>query len=355
MNDTVDETTSKDRTPVPQPAEGGPVLSEDEVSALLSGVESGAIEVHSAEGPRYATVTAFEIPRRSRIATRSLPKLELLNGRFAERLSGRTQQVLDTEIDIRCISIRSLAFGDVVENDTAPGIAVEFGAAPLPGSGALTIDSELVSRLVELFFGGSGNEPRPASHDGFTPGIVRVVDAYARIVFEALKTTWASFHPIDPKPSRIESGINLLSIADEADAVVQAVFEFSFGDCDGALSMLLPEQMLASLMPRLRGETRRADPGIDQRWAAALREGLPGVSVRLSTRVGQATMSLRDLICLEPGDIIGIDSPTEATILANDVGLLRGRYGVHGGRNAVAATGWISYDDHTTREATHGK
>ena len=39
------------------------VLTDDEVDALLDGVESGEVEVQSAQGPRYASVTPFELPR----------------------------------------------------------------------------------------------------------------------------------------------------------------------------------------------------------------------------------------------------------------------------------------------------
>ena len=47
---------------------------------------------------------------------------------------------------------------------------------------------------------------------------------------------------------------------------------------------------------------------------------------------------------LSPGDIIEIERPQEATVLARDVRLLRGRLGVHCGRNAVETIGWIGGD-----------
>ena len=52
-----DETNSQQNAPENEST--GAVLSEDEVNALVSGVESGEIEVHSAAGPRYAVVRGF--------------------------------------------------------------------------------------------------------------------------------------------------------------------------------------------------------------------------------------------------------------------------------------------------------
>ena len=141
---------------------------------------------------------------------------------------------------------------------------------------------------------------------------------------------------------RIETALSLLSIADETDRVIRSSFEISFGERATGLTLLMPRKALASLMPVFKGSNATSDPDRDKAWAETIRSSLPDVSVDLSTRVGEATLSLGQLITLAPGDIINIDSPIAATILANDVRLLGGRFGVCAGRNAVAATHWIS-------------
>ena len=83
--------------------------------------------------------------------------------------------------------------------------------------------------------------------------------------------------------------------------------------------------------------------------------GLADVAVNLSTNVGYADMTLRDLISLEPGDIIDINNPSVATILVQDVALLEGRFGVHAGQNAVETTRWLHPDQNDIkRDGTHG-
>ena len=49
----------------------------------------------------------------------------------------------------------------------------------------------------------------------------------------------------------------------------------------------------------------------------------------------QAQISLRELVRLSPGDIIPIEAPQQVTLLAGDVPLYRGRFGVSQGRNAL--------------------
>ena len=61
------------------------------------------------------------------------------------------------------------------------------------------------------------------------------------------------------------------------------------------------------------------------------------MDAELETRaiLAQAQISLRELVRLSPGDIIPIEPPQQVTLLAGDVPLYRGRFGVSQGRNAL--------------------
>ncbi len=319
-----------------------PVLNEDEVAALINGVENGDVEVHSATGPRYATVKSFDVPKRSRISTRSLPKLDALNERLADRLRIRSEELLTIELGIEAVPTSMARFGELIEHETSSLAAIEFSAEPLAGRGALTIDSDLVGRLVDLFFGGSQNETSDAASDILTPGILRVIEVFSKLVLDALQATWEPLFAFEAKSVTTESNLSLLNIADESDSVVRSRFDFDIDGQVGALEILLPEKMIEGLMPVLRGNHREPNPAQDQLWADCLQGAMPGVVVNLSTTTGHAQMSLGDLICLEPGDIITISDPTNATVLANSVSLMSGRFGVHAGQNAVATQAWLS-------------
>ncbi len=331
------------------------VLTDDEVDALLDGVDSGEVEVQSAKGPHYASVTPYEIPPRSRIATKNFPRLELLNEKFAENLRKRTQQLLNCELGLGCSAIASSLFGDIRGRQANILVAVEFAAPPLPGHGAIVFGTELVHQLVELFFGGGGSEPKEPGIGGFTLGELRVTHAYSNIILATLKNVWEPIQAIDPEQLKTESSISLLNIADDTDPVIKSTFDFSFEEHAGTLHLLLPNAMVETLLPLFRGSDRKEDPAQDEMWADTIRTSLTDIGVSLSTNVGHASMTLGELICLEPGDIINIDSPRIATIFAQNVPLLEGRFGVHGGRNAVEATEWLGADPKKPkRDGTHG-
>ena len=256
------------------------ILSDDEVDALLDGVESGEVEVHSADGPRYASVTAHDIPRRSRIASKCFPRLELLNEKFAERLKKRTQQLLHCDMGLSCSETANASFGDICGQHADVLVAVEFAAPPLNGHGAIVFGADLVHQLVELFFGGAGSEPKSPGLGGFTLGEHRVIHAYSNIVLDTLQEIWEPILAIKPERLKTESSINSLNIANETDQVIRNTFDFSFEEHDGALQLLLPNTMVETLLPLFKGVDRKVDQAQDDMWADAIRTGLTDINVR---------------------------------------------------------------------------
>ncbi len=331
------------------------VLTNDEVGALLDGVESGEVEVHSTDGSRYASVAPYDIPQRSRIVSNSFPKLELLNEVFAENLRRRAQQLLHCELGLACSETTNAPLGVICDDLSDMHVAVQFVAPPLPETGAIVLSAELVHQLVEIFFGGTGSEPKEPGLGGFTLGELRVTYAFSNLVLETLKEVWEPVRSIEPEQTKTESSVGSLNIAGETGPVIKSVFEFSFEEHEGSLHLLLPNAMVEPLLPLFKGTDRKVDTVQDEMWQETISTSLAGIDVNLSTNVGHATMTLGELICIEPGDIVSIDSPRIATIFAQKVPLLKGRFGVHLGRNAVEAMQWFNADSvKSTRDGTHG-
>lgn len=316
------------------------VLSDEEVGALLEGVESGEVEVHSASGPHLASVRPFELPSRSRLASKRYPRLEQLNDRLAERLADRAEQVLQCPLGVSCRETLSTSLESMPERNRQPVIAVQFSASPLQGDGAVLLEAELVAQLVERYFGGSADGGGEKA-GRFTPGEIRVSETFCRLILATLKDVWQPLKAIDPVPVRTESALALLDIAADSAMVLKSSFDVSFADQDSAIHLILPHVMLAPHLDYLKGVDRTADPAKDQVWSETIRTALSDIGVGLTVTVGSVEMTLRELVRLEPGDVISIDDPKTATIQAQGVPLMQARFGVHAGCNAVEARRWL--------------
>ena len=67
-------------------------------------------------------------------------------------------------------------------------------------------------------------------------------------------------------------------------------------------------------------------------------------NVSVSSLVGDAELTLRDIANLKPGDIIDIEDPRNGRLVAGEVAVLEGRFGVHDGCYAMETTRWLSQD-----------
>ena len=70
-------------------------------------------------------------------------------------------------------------------------------------------------------------------------------------------------------------------------------------------------------------------------WAPSLGTALQDAQLDTRAVLAEAKISLRELVRLTPGDIIPIEAPQQVTLLAGEVPLYQGRFGISQGRNAL--------------------
>jgi len=117
--------------------------------------------------------------------------------------------------------------------------------------------------------------------------------------------------------------------------VVVAKFNVEFGARSGRIDWLLPDAMLSGVRDALAGDGGAAPVRKQEAWAPVLTNALQDAQLDTRAVLAQAQISLRELVSLSPGDIIPIEAPQQVTLLAGDVPLYRGRFGISQGRNAL--------------------
>lgn len=318
------------------------VLTDDEKNALLDGVSSGAVEVQSSDGTRYADVKPFELPKRSMIRTNSFPRLQMLNQQLAERLGRFTEAQLHCDVRIETGRIRLQPFAECLAPGGVQPAVCTFKAEPLDGHGVILIDPEAIARLVEGFFGGSGNELVSRQAKALTAGELSVCKLFGNAVLSMVQDVWEPVIELVPEYVSLEAGTELVTTIAETDPVISTMFDIEFPEGRGGFEILWPVSMVTSLIPVFDGQKRDRDAAEDARWHRAIKARLPDANISLSGTVGHARLPLKSLATLKPGDVIDIDSPRSATVFAKNVAVLNGLFGVIAGRNAIEANGWIA-------------
>ena len=108
-----------------------------------------------------------------------------------------------------------------------------------------------------------------------------------------------------------------------------------FAARSGGIDWFLPEALLAPVRETLAAAGGQSTVRKQEAWAPALTWGCKDAELDTRAILAETQISLRELVRLAPGDIIPIEAPQQVTLLAGDVPLYRGRFGVSQGRNAL--------------------
>ncbi len=318
-----------------------PVLTDEEKGALLDGMSSGEIEVHSSNGPQYAEVREFEIGPRSRIVSNSYPRLLGVNAQLASRLGKQVEQMLNAPTEIASMGVTNCTFNEFLEANSGLSLVIEFTAEPLQGTALIHAGAPMIGHLVETFFGGDGNDSPHEADTFFTAGEINVGRLFASSLLAAMKDVWAPLAAIEPALTSVHQATDVIEGIDSGDSVIVCNFDITVGERQEDFRILWPLSTVAPLVPVFEGQKRERDAAEDARWEKALRSGVIDSVIDIATTVGHTGMTLGEVAELSPGDVITISNPQHGMLLASKVAVIEGRFGVHDGHYAIETGNWL--------------
>ncbi|HUE09467.1 MAG TPA: FliM/FliN family flagellar motor switch protein [Steroidobacteraceae bacterium] len=295
-------------------------ISPEEVSALL-------------ERNRADTVRPYDFAAQ-RINRTQLPMLEIIAKSFAERATGSLSGLLGRDANVQFSSIESVRAVDLQPTLPMPASVAVVRLKPLAGFAFVCVDPSLLLALLDGFFGGSGRAATDAQA-AIAPAAQRFLALLLRSMSADFTAAWTPVSPLELELVKQEINPRLLQLGGPQDSLIVAKFNVEFGARSGRIDWLLPENVLAPIREALVSDGGKPPARKQEAWAPELRTALQDAMVETRAILTQAQISLRELVRLTPGDIIPIEAPQHVTLLAGEVPLYRGRFGVSQGRNAL--------------------
>lgn len=313
-------------------AKAASAISDEEVSALL---EKGGSETLSSGEPlrpgEHARLRDFIAPRINR--TR-LPMLEILSRTFAGHMGSSLSSLLGREASVEFTALDSAKTGEIQAALPVPGSLAIVRLKPLPGLAFVSVEPSLLLALLDGYFGGSGRIAGD-SQAVTGPTAQRFLVLLLRSFAADLSVAWAPVTPLELELVKQETNPSLLNLGDPLGSILAVRFTVEFAAHSGRMDWLLPETLVAPIRETLGSEGGGTPVRNSENWAPALCTALQEAELEARAILAQAQISLRELVCLAPGDIVPIDAPQYVTLLAGEVPLYRGRFGVSQGRNSL--------------------
>jgi len=296
------------------------ILEQDEVDALLRGLSGGDVETETEIPEDDTGVVAFDLANQDRIIRGRMPVLEIVNDRFARLCTNALANTMRKRVDINPISIDMSKFGDFMRSLPVPTSISIFKMDPLRGNALLVVDSRLVFALVENFFGGAGSQPKVEGRD-FTPIEQAIVERVVKIALANMEESWKPVHEVHVELVRTEVNPQFAAIVPPSDVVIVITFEVELENAIGSLIVCLPYATMEPIRSKLHASFQSERLEVDHVWINRFKERLMETPVELVVRMGRTTISGRQLLYLQEGDIILLDTDEDEMLEAEVEGV----------------------------------
>ena len=256
--------------------------------------------------------TRYDFGRHDRIPKDHIRSLQFLYDRFARNLRTSLSAYLRVSTEVGLESVEQMAYADFVTGSPESTAFYAVGVEPVSGRAGLEVSPTAAYAMIDRMLGGRGESI--AVNRALTDIEQRVVDNVVNLILEQMTEEWRGIGKVTFTIKRREARAEMLQIAAPNDAVVTLRLSVKLGECDGALNLCLPAEVLEEL-----------GSGFDDRWRSRGYEESVNVDrrplyenlsrVELPTDVVLETpLRTSDLLQLSEGDVLSLGVPDHAPV-----------------------------------------
>lgn len=296
------------------------VLAQDEVDALLRGLQGGDIETEQDVPLNEDGIVSFDLANQDRIIRGRMPVLEIVNDRFARLCTNALSNVVRKRVELNPISIDMTKFGEFMRSLPVPTSINIFKMDPLRGNAIMIVDSRLVFALVENVFGGASSQPKIEGRE-FTRIEQAVVDKIVKIALDNMEESWRPVHDVKLELIRSEINPQFAAIVPPSDVVVVISFEVELDTSLGSMIICLPYATIEPIRSKLHASFQTERLEVDHAWVARLKERLLETPVELKVHFGDTTITGNQLLRMQVGDVLVLDTDVEDLLTCTVAGV----------------------------------
>ncbi|TCJ13471.1 flagellar motor switch protein FliM [Parasulfuritortus cantonensis] len=309
------------------------ILSQEEVDALLRGVTGEPEEATEEEGA--GGVRSYDIGRQERIVRGRMPTLEIINERFARNFRIGLFNLIRRTAEISVGPVSVIKYSEFVRNLIVPTNLNLIHMPPLRGTALFVFDPNLVFLVVDNLFGGDGRYHMRVEGRDFTLAEQRIIRKMLDVVFEEYGKAWEPIHPVQLEYVRSEMNTQFANIATPTEVVVVSTFNIELGTSGGDFHICMPYSMIEPMRDQLTSTMQADRAEADERWVTEMSLQVQDAEVELVAHLGQADITLRQILDLKVGDVISLDLPEAVVAEVDGVPLFECHYGQKNGQLAL--------------------
>lgn len=285
------------------------VLSQDEIDQLLTAISTGDVEPEDTrQVAERKNIRIWDFRRPDKFSKEQIRTVSFMHETFARLTTTSLATQLRSMVHVHVASVDQLTYEEFLRSIPSPTALAVINMDPLTGSAILEIDPAITFTVIDRLFGGPGEGAK----------ISRELSEIERAVMESIivrilgnmREAWSQVIDLRPRLGQIETNPQFVQIVPPTEMVVLVTLETKVEEVEGMMNFCVPYLTIEPIISKLSAQywyssVRR---GATTENLNVLRDRLAGIGVPLVAEVGDITLSMKDVMALQPGNVIRLSN-----------------------------------------------
>ena len=285
------------------------VLSQDEIDQLLTAISTGDVEPEDTrQVAERKNIRIWDFRRPDKFSKEQIRTVSFMHETFARLTTTSLATQLRSMVHVHVASVDQLTYEEFLRSIPSPTALAVINMDPLTGSAILEIDPAITFTVIDRLFGGPGEGAK----------ISRELSEIERAVMESIivrilgnmREAWSQVIDLRPRLGQIETNPQFVQIVPPTEMVVLVTLETKVEEVEGMMNFCVPYLTIEPIISKLSAQywyssVRR---GATTENLNVLRYRLAGIGVPLVAEVGDITLSMKDVMALQPGNVIRLSN-----------------------------------------------
>lgn len=285
------------------------VLSQEEIDAVFQGTTADITKEHTPD------VTSFDLSHLDRIPKSQLRAIHLVHENFVRNLASSLSAYLRSYVGLNLVSLEQISYAEFLDGLSFPTCMAYIGMTPYEGTAVLEMNMTLMFTLIELLMGSKGRNGLAVQRK-ITDIEKSIMQTLMRVVLRDLAEAWSSVTKIDFAVQSLASEPQLMHVLAPAEAVIVIAVDVRIGAVSGLMNLAIPSIFVKRLrhkFDQLQTVRRANVSDTDQLRISKL---IQGVNLRFDAVLDGGSITARELLELEPGNVLVFDHPVDRPVKA---------------------------------------
>lgn len=295
------------------------VLSQQQIDELLGNLQSGNTDIKEIEEQSSAKkVKDYDFMSPKKFTREQIHLLQNIFENFTRLFTMHLSSMLRMPCQAEVVQVEEeeyKEFGNALTDSVLVSVmSMNSETCKIEDKKMLVEMSRPISfSILDRMLGGDGSGYN-IDRD-YTEIEISILEYFFKQVASILTDAWNNYIDVTHHMDSIETNSQLIQFVQQDDSVAIVVIEVTLNDLKGNVNICLPAASLEEIFKVFDSKyirtNKKIDPEQQEKSRQHILERLKDTPLTVSAKLGNAEITLKDLLNLRNGDVIQLNSPVE--------------------------------------------